>query len=146
MHICRVLKASLEEGPQLGGQEGAQPLCAWGACAHAKLHSETAGSFPIFDRDSIEKAANREHRRVGRSTSISALVAVSRFLSCIFLKPVLCFRGARQCVPVFNAGSGLGNFQARFLVFLVSGPDLGGTGAPLCSFFAPRIDKFTHLC
>ena len=127
---------SLEEGPQFGGQEGAEPLCDWGTCTQAKLHYEGAGSFQMFDRDFCKQIANCEQRCVGKSASgISALVVVSRFLSCIFWKPILCFRGARHCAPVFNAGSLLGTFQARFFVFLVSGPDFKGFGAPAVLLF-----------
>ena len=60
-------------------------------------------------------------------------------LSCVFGEPAI----VRPC-------STLGFFWTSsrddFWCFLVSGADLGGFGAPLCSFFAPCIDKFTHLC
>ena len=127
---------SLKEGPQFGGQEGAQPFCVWGICAHAKLHSEGAGSFQMFDRESREKMQIANRDAFGESQVLfqlwsSLVVSSPAFfgnLSCVFGEPAI----VRPC-------STLGFFWTSsrddFWCFLVSGADFRGFGAPAMLLF-----------
>ena len=79
----------------------------------------------------------------------------------VFLRFVLCFRGARRsammlscvfatsrtiCAFFFSVEFLLGTFWWFFCVFLCLGPICWPPGGLLCSFFASWIRKGTYLC
>ena len=81
--------------------------------------------------------------------------------SWFFLRPVLCFRGARRsammlscvfatsrtiCAFFVSVELLLGTFWWFFCVFLCLGPICWPPGGLLCSFFASWIRKGTYLC